>query len=97
MLDGEPFKAFEARKRIRLILDEGFVNYELPLFQQMLKKRGITIVDVINVLRAGQIQEAELSESGEWRHQVTTAKYCVVVEFEAEDEFVVVTAYKWGN
>jgi|SRR6187402_3522407 len=96
MLNGEPFRAHEARRRISEILRKGVVYSELPHFQNRLKEREITMVDVTNVLRAGQVQEAEM-DNGAWRYQVTTAKYCVVVEFTDEDEITLITAYKWGS
>lgn len=96
MLDGEPFRAFEARRRINEVLKTGVIYSELPHFQKRLKEREITMMDVTNVLRGGQVHEAEM-DNGAWRYQVTTAKYCAVVEFTDENEITLITAYKWGS
>lgn len=94
MIDGEPFRAHEAKRRIRLILNSGFVVYDLPHFRKEAAKDGIDQLDVTNVLRCGNVSEAEM-ENGEWRYRVTTQKFCVVVQFEAEDELLLITTWRW--
>ena len=94
MLPDEPFRAHEAKRRIRAILVSGFVNYDIPHFRQEATKDNIDMMDVTNVLRGGVVEEAEM-ERGEWRYRVRTQKFCVVVQFEAEDEILLVTTWRW--
>lgn len=94
MLPDEPFRAHEAKRRIRAILVSGFVNYDIPHFRQEAEKDNIDMMDVTNVLRGGVVEEAEM-ESGEWRYRVRTQKFCVVVQFEAVDEILLITTWRW--
>lgn len=96
MVDGEPFPSHDARRRVRRILESGFVNYDEPHFLREAAKDRIDILDVANVLRCGIVQEGEW-ENGGWRYQVRTQKFCVVVAFEAEDELVLVTAWRYRS
>jgi hypothetical protein len=48
-----------------------------------MKKRRISMVDCVNVLRGGSVREGEY-ENGSWRHQVCTPKMCVVIRFESD-------------
>ncbi len=65
-------------------------------------KDQLNDVDIVNVLRAGTVSEAE-HENGDWRYRVRTQRITVVVAFEpapdeAEDEndieLVVVTVWR---
>ena len=56
-------------------------------------KDGIIQNDVLNVLRAGVVSEAEW-EHGEWRYHVEARRLCVVIAFEASTVVVVVTAWR---
>lgn len=94
MLPDEPFRAHEAKRRIRAILVSGFVNYDIPHFRQEAEKDNIDMMDVTNVLRGGVVEDAEM-ESGEWRYRVRTQKFCVVVQFEAVDEILLITTWRW--
>ncbi len=58
----------EITKVVRNILYNGIVDYDIPHFKEMMKKRKISIVDVNNVLRAGKHYGPEYV-SGEWRHE----------------------------
>lgn len=93
MLPGEPFRAHEAKRRIRAILASGFVDYDLPHFKEEAAKDKIDMMDVTNVLRCGIVEEAE-HENGAWRYRVRTQKFCVVVQFEAEDEILLITTWR---
>lgn len=93
MIDGEPFQAHEAKRRIRQILQEGFVDWEVPHFLDELRKDELDMVDAVNCLRAGIVEEAEM-DNGEWRYRVRTQKICLVVQFEAEDELLVITIWR---
>lgn len=96
MIDGEPFRAHEARRRIRTILVSGVVGYDLPHFQREAKKDGIDMMDVTNVLRCGTVEEAE-HDNGAWRYRVRTQKFCVVVEFVSDDEILLITTWRWKS
>ncbi len=96
MIDGEPFRAHEAKRRIRAILVSGFVDYDNPHLVEELRKDGMDLMDVTNVLRGGTVEEAEM-ENGEWRYRVRTQKFCIVVQFEADDEVLVITAWRWKS
>lgn len=96
MLPDEPFRAHEAKRRIRAILASGFVEYDLPHFRQEAAKDNIDMMDVTNVLRCGVVEEAEM-ENGEWRYRVRTQKFCVVVQFEAEDEILLITTWRFKS
>lgn len=66
--------------------------------EKEMAKDGLTIVDVVNVLRGGVVQEAEY-ENGVWRHRARTQRIAVVFELggddeEEPDEIVVVTAWR---
>jgi hypothetical protein len=58
-----------------------------------MKKRRISMVDCINVLRGGSVAEGEF-ENGSWRYQIRTPKMCVVIRFESDIILVVVTAWR---
>jgi len=75
-------------------LVSGFVNYDIPHFRQEAEKDNIDMMDVTNVLRGGVVEEAEM-ESGEWRYRVRTQEFCVVVQFEAVDEILLITTWRW--
>lgn len=95
MLDREPLKAQEARRLIREILTNGTVTFTDPHAYNALADDGLTDGDAINVLRGGIVDEAEW-ENGAFRHHVHTARICVVIEFESEDELIVVTAWRYN-
>lgn len=90
----QPLKAVDAKKRIRLILAEGEVVFRNPYFSGRMQQRGITRQDVMNTLRAGVVGEAE-AENREWRHQVRTARFTVVVCFP--EEMVLATCTCWRS
>jgi len=59
VIDGEPFRAHEAKRRIRSILNNGLVDFEVPHFREEAAKDDIEMTDVVNVLRAGIVEEPE--------------------------------------
>ncbi len=87
-----PLAANEARRTIRHILSQGEVTLS-PHAREEMKKDGITMPDVEATLRGGAVYEAEWENRG-WRHQVVAGNTTIVVEFESEDELVIVTAWK---
>lgn len=89
----EPLKPSEAKKLIRSILKDGSVSYSHPHAMDRLEKHGMSMMDCTNILRGGQVEEAE-HENGEWRYQVHTGKMKVIVRFEDETELMIVTAWR---
>jgi hypothetical protein len=83
-----------ARKRISTIRSSGTVNVWNHCKDE-LAADGLDTVDLDNVLRCGTIdEEPELHDTGAWRYRVKTFRMCVVVQFDAEDELSVVTAWR---
>ena len=89
----EPLRPPVVKKRVLQIISEGFVTYSQPHAEEQMKKRRISTVDCINVLRGGAVSEGEL-ENGSWRYQNHTPKMCVVIRFESETILEVVTAWR---
>ncbi|HTE54168.1 MAG TPA: hypothetical protein VK698_25110 [Kofleriaceae bacterium] len=88
-----PLRASEAKDLVRRILQNGFVAF-LPHALRELAKDEMTTVDAVNVLRAGTVREAEW-ENGSWRHRCETRRFCIVFEFESEEECLVVTGWRF--
>lgn len=61
--------------------------------EQQMAKRGISRIDVDNILRGGTPQEGEM-ENGSWRYRICTPRFVVVVAFRSETALVVVTAWR---
>jgi hypothetical protein len=89
----EPLTPPQARKLIRLILQDGIVTYAQPHAVDRMAKRQISMVDCENVLYGGSVRHPEL-ENGTWRYQVHTAKMCVVIRFEDETCLQIVTVWR---
>ena len=88
----EPLDAAVAQALMRTIETDGGVVFSRHVGEQMIE-RGISVPDVLNVLRAGSVQPAEL-ENGSWRYPVSTARFQVVVAFRSERELSVITAWR---
>ena len=91
----EPLCPPEAKRLIREILVCGEVVSSRHAVDEMAKD-DLTLVDCINVLRAGVVGPAEL-ERGTWRYRVHTRQVSVVVAFRSETRMVVVTAWRSGR
>jgi hypothetical protein len=89
----EPLSPPGAKKLLLQIITLGMVTYSQPHAEEQMKKRRISMVDCINVLRGGSVREGEY-ENGSWRYQVHTPKMCVVIRFESETILEVVTAWR---
>jgi hypothetical protein len=89
----EPFRPPATKKLLLRIISEGIVTYSQPHAEEQMKKRRISMVDCINVLRGGSVREGEY-ENGSWRYQVHTPKMCVVIRFESDSILEVVTAWR---
>jgi hypothetical protein len=89
--------AQEARRILRALLEGGATSWTRHAKKEMVKD-GLTVVDVVNVLRGGVVEEPEF-ENGAWRYRVRTDRIIVVCELDGEDdmqpdEIVVVTAWR---
>jgi hypothetical protein len=91
----KPLRAADAKRYLRQILEEGFVDFTQHALDE-LASDVMTTVDAVNVLRAGVIREPEW-ENGAWRYRSETQKYCVVFELESEEECLVVTAWRFNR
>ena len=89
----EPLRPPDAKLLIRDILVNGEVTWSKPHAEERMKKWRLTLVDCVNVLRAGAIAEGEY-ENGSWRYRVHTRKISVVVRFESEELLQIVTAWR---
>ena len=79
----EPLGSVQAARLIRLILSvevDGVVVVSGHARREALKD-GLTVPDVLRLLRAGFVAFAEL-ESGTWRYRVNTGAFVVVVAFD---------------
>lgn len=88
----QPLSSGDARRLAKEILESGSVVYTRHARQEMAKD-DLSAVDVVNVLRGGAYGEAEW-ENGAWRHQAFTQRIVVVLEFDQEDELIVITAWR---
>jgi hypothetical protein len=89
--------AHDARRHLRLLLEAGATTWT-PHATREMAKDGITIVDVVNVLRGGVVEEPEF-ENGAWRYRVRTQRILVVCQLEGDDnevpnEILVITAWR---
>ncbi len=87
----QPLRAVEAKKLARHILDHGAVLFTKHAERELAKDHKQTI-DAVNVIRAGVYREAEW-ENGGWRHQASTPRFTVVVQFESALQLIVVTGW----
>ena len=90
----QPFSKGEAKKRLRKILNSGFVSYSRPHAIERLEERKLSMLDCENVLRGGIVDEAEY-ENASWRYRVRTQKIAVIIEFLSEEEILIVTAWRF--
>ena len=88
----EPLAPATARMLIRSILESGSVGFTKHAREEMAND-SLTEIDVVNVLRGGTVEPAEL-ERGTWRYRVRTPRMYVVVAFRSEKMLSVVTAWR---
>ena len=88
----EPLVETDARRLIRSICENGTVEFSRHALEEMAKD-SMSELDVLNVLRGGWPEPAEL-ENRTWRYRIRTRTICVVVAFRSEDWLVVVTAWR---
>lgn len=88
----EPLDPSAAKKLIlKILTDETF--FISSHGEEEMAKDKLIIGDIINVLRGGVVEPAELVK-GSWRYRVRTAKIFVVVCFVSARSMCVVTAWR---
>ena len=85
----------QARKVLSEIFnsDPNLVSFSKHARNQM-KARGLSTVDIINVLKVGKIFSNPELENGSWRYKLETKKITVVIAFRKPNHLVVVTAWR---
>jgi hypothetical protein len=94
------FSPAEAQRKIQLILEEGIVDFSTHCRRRM-RERGVDDLDVVHVLRRGQIiREAEWdSEHSNWKYRVEGTDTegdeltAITVIFEADLSLLNVTVF----
>ena len=87
-----PLSNVAAKQIIGRIVREGTVGYSNHALEEMAKD-GLTTVDVVNVLRGGDVEFSE-EERRSWRYRGRTSRMTVVVAFRSETQLTVVTAWR---
>ena len=90
---GKQLSLRQARKLILDIIENGEVTYSRPHALGRMRERGITMVDCINILRAGRMSEP-VFENGSWRYRIETNAMAAVVTFLSENELLVITVIR---
>ena len=78
--------ANEAKAKIALILDEGTVELSFHCRSESMRKRGVTMLDIVTTLKAGEIRRAP-----EWDDVYSNWKYRVEGEDIEGDELTAIT------
>ena len=62
----------EAKRKITLFLDEGTVELSLHCRQESMRKRSVTMVDIVNTMETGEvIKEPEWDDTYQnWKYRV---------------------------
>ena len=92
MLD-EPLSPLRAKQLMGQILASGRVVPSRHALDE-LAKDDMDMQDVINVVRGGAVDPADLVD-GTWRYRVRTQRMAVVVAFRSETEMRIVTAWRY--
>jgi len=61
---------------------------------EQIQKRDLISGDILNVLRAGQIQNDPEYEKNSWRYQIETRKITVIFAFSRPDKIRIITAWR---
>lgn len=80
------FSANEAKDKIQVILNDGMVELSVHCRRESMPKRGVTMLDVVNALRLGEIRRAP-----EWDDVHSNWKYRVEGEDIDGDELIAIT------
>jgi hypothetical protein len=93
-LAGEPFDSKKAQELARAALGtDGVLSFSGHALKEM-EKDGLATPDVMNVIRAGWIDEPAEEENGTYRYRFKTNRMCVVIAFRSPTNAVVVTAWR---
>lgn len=88
-----PLSLKQAKKLILEIIENGEVIYSRPHALERMRERGITMVDCINILRAGRMSEP-VFENGSWRYRIETNAMAAVITFLSTTELLVITVIR---
>ena len=89
----EPLAPQNAKRIIRDILENGILIFSSPHALDEMKKDNLTELDIVNVLRAGRVDEPEF-EKGQFRYRFYSQKVVAIVSFRSLAKAIVVTAWK---
>lgn len=89
----KPLRPDAAKRRIAECLSPGGIVSPSKHACEEMQKDNLGIVDCINVLRGGVVEEPE-QVNGTWRYRVRTAQIVVVVAFRSETHLRIVTAWR---
>ena len=88
----EPLLPAEAERRIKTIAREGDVQFHFHALRAM-EDDKLFVADVVNVLRAGFVDDREL-KYGSWRYRMRTQRICAPTRFLSELVVEVVTVWR---
>lgn len=87
-----------AKTQARKLLSEFFKIPNTVSFsnhaQKQMRLRNLTSVDVLNVLRGGNIDDEPEFENGSWRYRIRTTKITVVFAFKDPNKIRIVSAWR---
>ena len=90
-----PLDRSDARELIRSICDEGEVVLTRHAKEESLPNRGLDVVDVMNILRAGHVAATEWDSTHQsYKYTVATHHMEAVVVVVTETLLKVVTVYR---
>jgi hypothetical protein len=69
----------------------------VPHAKNQMLERGITMLDVEQILSRGTIHEEAEEKDGCWRYRVHFENLCAAVEFEGEMALTIVTVFRRQN
>lgn len=92
-ISGEPLSKKDAQALMRKIAQTGnFV--QTNHFKERLLERGFDILDVINALKYGLIDETKtIEKDGTWRYRAYTNKINIGIAFRNENKLVLITVF----
>lgn len=89
----EPLTPDAATALIKTIIADGQVSWSQHAKDEMLAD-NLTMVDCVNVMRAGAVSEPAEYIRNTWRYRIHTPRIYVVVAFRSEQELAIVTAWR---
>jgi hypothetical protein len=89
----EPLSPDAATALIHTITRTGQVAFSQHAIDEM-RADDLTLVDCVNVLRAGAVRQPADLIHETWRYRIQTNRITVVIAFRSEHELVIVTAWR---